>query len=371
MAFDIAQFLRTNKTMAIWAAFFGLVWLASYFGLFGLVFITYILCFLFNGPIERLAARTKLPRTLWAAVIYVVFVAAVLSILSSVLPKLGAESAAFLKKLPDTLETLRTHLDQWAWLVPDMAAPIAKVKDYLALEALVGFKAETLFTLAVNSFNQISTYVSTFLLGTLFSFLIMLDFPNLRAKTISLRDSRLRDIYEVTARSVVRFAIVVGMGFRAQVLIASVNTLLTAIGMYFLGIEPVMLLSTVVFFCGLIPVLGTFISSAPIVLVAVNTVGPGHSLWAIAMIIVVHTIETYILNPRIMAAMFKISPLITLMILYVGHKLFGLWGMVLGVPISVFVFRHVILGAELHQCSSNDSLTNCLKQKNENGGAHD
>ena len=96
----------------------------------------------------------------------------------------------------------------------------------------------------------------------------------------------------------------------------------------------------------MIPVLGTFISSAPIVLVAVNTTGPGHALWAIAMILVVHTVETYVLNPRIMAAMFKISPVVTLMILYVGHKLFGLWGMVLGVPVSVFIFRHVILGTD-------------------------
>ena len=347
MAFDIAQLLRTNKTLAIWAAFFGLVWLTSYYGLFGLVFTTYILCFLFGGPIEKLAARTRWPRALWTTAVYLVFLAVVLTIISSVVPKIGTESAAFLKKLPDTLETLRKHLDQWAWLAPDMAAPISKVKDYLALEALVGVKAETLFALAVNSLNQVTTYVSTFLLGTLFSFLIMLDFPKLRARTISLRDSRLRDIYDVTARSVVRFAIVVGMGFRAQMMIAGVNTVLTALGMYLLGIQPVGLLSTVVFFCGLIPVLGTFISSAPIVLVAVNTVGPSHALWAIVMIIIVHTIETYILNPRIVAAMFKISPLVTLIILYVGHKLFGLWGMVLGVPVSVFIFRYVILGLDL------------------------
>lgn len=362
MPFDIAQLFRTNKTLAIWAAFFGLVWLTSYYGLFGLVFITYILCFLFNGPIERLAAKTRWPRVLWAVVVYVVFLAVVLTIISSVVPRIGAESTAFFKRLPDTLETLRKHLDNWAWLAPDMAAPIAKVKDYLTLEALVGVKAETLFSLAVNSLNQISIYVSTFLLGTLFSFLIMLDFPNLRARTIALRDSRLRDIYDVTARSVVRFAVVVGMGFRAQMMIAGLNTLLTALGLYILGIEPVGLLSTVVFFCGLIPVLGTFISSAPIVLVAVNTVGPGHALWAIVMIIIVHTIETYILNPRIVAAMFKISPLVTLMILYVGHKLFGLWGMVLGAPVSVFIWRYVILGVDM-QSPGNEPACPCAPPK--------
>ncbi len=368
MPFDIAQILRTNKTLAIWAAFFGLVWLTSYYGLFGLVFTTYILCFLFSGPIEKLAARTRWPRALWTTAIYLVFLAVVLTIISSVVPKIGTESAAFLKKLPDTLETLRMHLDQWAWLAPDMAAPISKVKDYLALEALVGVKAETLFALAVNSLNQVTTYVSTFLLGTLFSFLIMLDFPTLRAKTISLRDSRLRDIYDVTARSVVRFAIVVGMGFRAQMMIAGVNTLLTALGMYLLGIQPVGLLSTVVFLCGLIPVLGTFISSAPIVLVAVNTVGPSHALWAIVMIIIVHTIETYILNPRIVAAMFKISPLVTLIILYVGHKLFGLWGMVLGAPVSVFVFRYVILGLDMNGAPTAPPCPPCPTEAGKEGG---
>jgi len=367
MQCDIAQLFRTNKTLAIWAAFFGLVWLTSYYGLFGLVFITYILCFLFNGPIERLAAKTRWPRVLWAVVVYVLFLTVVLTIISSVVPKIGSESSAFLKKLPDTLEKLRSHLDNWAWLAPDMAAPIARVKDYLTLEALVGVKTETVFSLAVNSLNQVSIYVSTFLLGTLFSFLIMLDFPNLRAKTIALRDSRLRDIYDVTARSVVRFAIVVGMGFRAQMLIAGLNTLLTALGMYLLGIQPVGLLSTVVFFCGLIPVLGTFISSAPIVLVAVNTVGPNHALWAIVMIIIVHTIETYILNPRIVAAMFKLSPLVTLMILYVGHKLFGLWGMVLGAPVSVFVLRYVILGVDLESTDKKPACPCPSKQGGEGG----
>lgn len=346
MSFDILHFLRVNKILVIWGAFFALVWLISASGLFGLVFITYILCFLFHGPIERLATMTRCSRILWTVIIYLLFLALVLTILAFILPKLGAESTAFLKKLPETLENLRGRLDQWAWIVPDMAAPIAKVKDYLALEALVGVKTETLFTLVITTFTQISTYVSTFLLGMLFSFLIMLDLPGLRARTIALRKTRLHDIYDVTARSVVRFAVVVGMGFRAQMLIAAVNTVMTAIGMLVLGIEPISLLSTVVFFCGLIPVLGTFISSAPIVLVAINTTGPGHALWAIVMIIIVHTIETYVLNPRIVAAMFKISPVITLMILYVGHKFLGLWGMVLGVPISVFLFRHVILGTD-------------------------
>ena len=74
-----------------------------------------------HGPIERLAAVTRLSRILWTIITYLVFLAVVLVLLSSIVPRLGAESSAFLKRVPDTLEKLRAHLDEWAWLVPDMA----------------------------------------------------------------------------------------------------------------------------------------------------------------------------------------------------------------------------------------------------------
>jgi predicted PurR-regulated permease PerM len=57
----------------------------------------------------------------------------------------------------------------------------------------------------------------------------------------------------------------------------------------------------------------------------------------------VHVVEAYILNPRIVSAVFKINPLLTLIILYLGHSLFGMWGVLLGVPTAVYVYRYIIL----------------------------
>jgi predicted PurR-regulated permease PerM len=64
---------------------------------------------------------------------------------------------------------------------------------------------------------------------------------------------------------------------------------------------------------------------------------------ALLMISFVHMVEAYILNPRIVSAVFKINPLLTLIILYVGHSLFGLWGVLLGVPVSVYVYRYILM----------------------------
>jgi len=49
MALDLYQLIRTNKKIVIWLAFFGLLYLIH--KLFGLVFLTFILCYMFNNII--------------------------------------------------------------------------------------------------------------------------------------------------------------------------------------------------------------------------------------------------------------------------------------------------------------------------------
>ncbi len=343
MSCDILAFIRANRKIFIWGLFFALIYLIKSYGLFGLVFITYILCFIFSNLAKSLGARFKIPRRLLITIIYVLFLAALFLILSIVLPKLGSESAIFIKKLPETIARIQSYLDKAAMGNPDMENLIMRAKKLLSLESIVGVDVEAFFGLVMSWLNQITNYVSYFLLGTLFSFLILFDLPRLTEQTRALRDTRMRGFYDETAESVAAFGKVVGTAFQAQMMIAALNTALTCVGLLILGVSPIVLLGTVVFFCGLIPVLGTFISSTPIVLLAFNIGGFSLSVWAIVMILIVHTIETYILNPRIVSAMFKIRPLITLVILYIGHALFGLWGMLLGVPVSVFIFRYVIL----------------------------
>jgi len=181
------------------------------------------------------------------------------------------------------------------------------------------------------------------LLATLFSFLILFDFPNLRACVLALRQTRFRAAYDETADSVAKFALVVGFTFQAQILIAVVNTLLTALGLWIFKMEPIVLLSSMVFFAGLIPVWGTFISSVPILLLAFNEGGHALAGKVVFMIVFVHVVEAYILNPNIVSAVLKINPLLTLIILYLGHTLFGLWGVLLGVPVAVYVYRYIIM----------------------------
>jgi predicted PurR-regulated permease PerM len=103
------------------------------------------------------------------------------------------------------------------------------------------------------------------------------------------------------------------------------------------------MLSVIVFVCSFVPVLGVLISTVPLVLVALNAGGPSLALAAIALVIVAHTVEAYLLNPMIYGKHLNLNPVLTLIILYVAYHAFGLWGMLLGVPVARY-FIHDVFG---------------------------
>ncbi len=183
---------------------------------------------------------------------------------------------------------------------------------------------------------------SAFLLSLLFSFLIVLDFPALARGARHLHDTRLQFVYDEISDSVFHFGRVLGQALEAQLMIALLNTLLTAIGLHFMELPNIVFLSMIVFVCSFIPVAGVFISSVPICLTALTVGDVSLMLWSIVFITVIHMIEAYILNPRIYGAHLRMNPVLVLGILVMSHHLFGVWGLILGVPVVNYVVKYVI-----------------------------
>jgi predicted PurR-regulated permease PerM len=190
--------------------------------------------------------------------------------------------------------------------------------------------------------QSVFSYASSFLMSLLFSFLIVLDLRKITRGVQGLKDTKLGFIYDEVADNIAGFGRVLGRALEAQLFIAVCNTILTAIGIWILGIDNLLVLSTIVFFCSFIPVVGTFISSTPIALLALQHGGVSTMLIAIAMIMIVHALETYVLNPQIYGHHMHMNPVLVLIVLTIGGKLFGIWGLILGIPIVNYIFRHAI-----------------------------
>ncbi len=191
---------------------------------------------------------------------------------------------------------------------------------------------------------KIVGYSLDFLLSILFSFMVVFSLPSIAKNLPSLEKSKIGGFYKEIAPSVVAFSRSMGRAFQGQAIIALCNTALTLVGMEILGIPNAAVLSVIVFICSFIPVLGVFISSVPICLVAIQKGGIMLAIEAAGLITVIHMIEAYFLNPRILGSVMKMHPLLVLVLLFTFEHFFGVWGLLLAVPAFHYIFYQVIMG---------------------------
>jgi predicted PurR-regulated permease PerM len=124
---------------------------------------------------------------------------------------------------------------------------------------------------------------------------------------------------------------------RGQVTIMGINGLLTFVGLFALKIPFAFALSFVATVLYVVPIFGTILSSIPIVLLAL-TVSFGKGVAALLWIVVIHALETYVLNPKIMGDAARIHPVLIVLAIVVGERSAGIVGALLAVPVmSIFV----------------------------------
>ena len=62
-----------------------------------------------------------------------------------------------------------------------------------------------------------------------------------------------------------------------------------------------------------------------------------NSSYIAFMIMIIHAIESYFLNPKLYSITMKLPIFYTFIVLMVSELLFGAWGLVIGIPLFVFI----------------------------------
>lgn len=179
-------------------------------------------------------------------------------------------------------------------------------------------------------------------LAILFSFLIVWDYARLKNDIKNLASSKLKDFFEEAGQPVVRFAMSVGRGFQAVAIIALITTLMMLVPLFALRVPSVALLALVTFVTSLFPIIGVIPEMAALVLVTLNEHGIERAGIIFGAAVVIHFIVSYFVGPYVFGREFKINPVAVIFILYVGNKVGGLWGMMLGVPVTVYILRDIL-----------------------------
>lgn len=130
-----------------------------------------------------------------------------------------------------------------------------------------------------------------------------------------------RDIHRVVLRFI-----------QGQVLIAIIISIIETLGLYLVGMPYAPLLGFIGGLSNIIPYFGPYIGAVPALAVAL-TLSPWKAVWTAVVFLVVQQLDNIYLSPRIMEGKLGLHPVMTILAVIVGGKLFGMAGLLFSVPL--------------------------------------
>ncbi|UNK17176.1 AI-2E family transporter [Paenibacillus sp. N3/727] len=196
----------------------------------------------------------------------------------------------------------------------------------------------------VNYIMMLGKWLEIILFVLLLSFFYLVQKKKVVQFTEKFRNSKISWVYKEFYYYGRKFTSSFGKVIEVQLLIAVFNTILTIVGLWILGFPYLFALTIMVFLLSLIPVAGVIISFIPIGIIGYQIGGLSLVVWTILMILAVHAMETYFLNPKLYASKTKLPMFYTFIILIFSQHYLGIWGLIIGIPIFMFLLD--VLGVE-------------------------
>lgn len=155
-----------------------------------------------------------------------------------------------------------------------------------------------------------------------------------------------KNIYDIMLKAKTTTLSVTGKYLKAQLLMVFITFLLLLLGFFILKVEYTFLLAFLVSLVDAIPILGTgtiLIPWAIISLILKNTALG----WGLFSLYGVCTLVRQIAEPKIIGNKLGIHPLASIISIYTGMQLFGLWGLIIG-PVSVVLIKNILPTKNFH-----------------------
>ncbi len=140
----------------------------------------------------------------------------------------------------------------------------------------------------------------------------------------------------------------IGRWLTGQLFLSLVVGIVIFLGLWLLGVKYSLLIGILAGILELIPYAGPIFSGAIAILSALSE-SPALALYVLIFFAVVQQLENHILMPVVMRYTTALNPVVVLIALLIGGRVFGLIGIVLAVPIAVFFQELLIDWAETKQ----------------------
>jgi predicted PurR-regulated permease PerM len=266
-------------------------------------------------------------------IIYIVAAAVVTGLLFLIIPPLFRESQEFFDTVPELYESARATIEDWGKEYTERIPEELRSQLELSVESggeILGSAARSIMGKTLSGVSNAVTLVIGLAIVPFMLFYILKDgHGSLNGFYSALSPQNKRH-----ARNVVSIIHnVIGAYIRAQLFSAVLVGVSVFIGLFLLGVKFAALLGLIAGLFGLVPIIGPLLGAIPGLLVALAT-ARDDLIWVVILYLVVQFVESNIISPRIQSRAVNIHPALILVILVIASETAGLWGVIIGVPLT-------------------------------------
>lgn len=196
---------------------------------------------------------------------------------------------------------------------------------------------KTFLNSALTYAKTIGSWLEIILLVILLSYFFQLERRKIVEFTEKFSNSTIGWLYLEFRYFGGKFIASFGKVLEVQLMIAVINTALTIAGLWIMGFPYLFALTIMVFLLSLVPVAGVVVSFIPIAIIGYQIGGNTTVIWVIVLVLVIHALETYFLNPRLYANKTNLPMFYSFFILILSEHYMGIWGLLIGIPIFMFM----------------------------------
>lgn len=289
---------------------------------------------LLNPVVRLLQEKTKFNRQTSVIIVFMILILFIGFISTFIVTKAIAQVVNFVEDIPDHFQQMNEVYEQWnkdlqhyaQTLPPEFINQVtSSIEENLTALGDTIKERITIDSIA-QIFAKVPQFLVSFLVYLIALFLFMLELPLLKAKTYRL-------MTEKTAKKISfmnkRLSHVL-LGFlKAQLLLSFIIFTVSLIGLLIIIPEVALIMSLVIWLIDLIPIIGSIIILGPwalyMFLSGDTMMGIKLSILAIILLAIRRIVE-----PKVMGQNIGLSPLLTLIAMFLGLKLFGVFGLFIG-----------------------------------------
>lgn len=264
-------------------------------------------------------------------------------VIFSVIPSLVESLTAIADTLPKNMQYYMDNIDEilnkYKWLKPilgkDSSAAVTKIQDFLVndLEYNLDFASKVLVDFVSNTIS----YTLNIIVAIIASAMLlinkepMLKSMNRLIRAMSGKYSNI--VFEELNVANNKFS-----GFFVGKIVDSVIIgFIAAIVLLIMGVKYTALIAFIIGITNIIPIIGPFIGAIPSAIIVFNQ-SPKLSLYFIIFILILQQIDGNIIGPKCIGNSTNINSFWILFSLIVFGKLWGIVGMVIGVPMFAVIY---------------------------------